>query len=102
MVPNDVILPAVAKFRHQQAVLRSPHRAMMQRHFFGKCPCLPALHPCGYNCNMIDATTLYRHVSANLLETFAPKQLAGTGNVFDAYETIVINRIRAILEWRSN
>ena len=41
---------------------------------------------------MVDAAAFHWQISANLLETLASEQLAGTGHVLDVNEAIVVQR----------
>src|SRR2546425_4459593 len=102
MVSNRVILSAIPKLCPQQAVLGCSHLPMVERNLIRKCPCLPTFHPRGDDCNMIDTTAFHRHISADLLKTPTPKNLAGSGHVLNIDEAIVVNRIRPFLERSPN
>src|SRR5436309_8186374 len=92
MTAEGVVEGAISKPRHQWEVPGGPELPMMQTHSVCKGPGLPTPHSRGDDCNMIHATLLYWHVSADLLEALPPKQLARAGDVFDAHEAVVVRR----------
>src|SRR5262245_60592684 len=55
---------------------RGAHRSMVAARLFKEGPGFPTLHPGGGYRDPVNATARNRHVSADLLETLAPKQLA--------------------------
>src|SRR5262245_30116514 len=65
----------------------------MEAVLLGKRARLPTSHPRGDYRDVIDSSQLHRHVSADVLETLSPEQLAGPRDVLDAHESIVIRRL---------
>ena len=102
MTSKSVVLDSTSEPRHQQTVLGRSYAPMVNANLARKGPCLPALHPCSNDRNMIHAPALNRHIAADLFETLAPEQLAETGNMLDADEAVVVGLNRAVLEWCSH
>ena len=63
---------------------------MVNTKFFGEGFCDPAFHPGRDHRDEIDRTAFDGDVSANRFETFAPKQLAGSGDMLLARKAIVV------------
>src|SRR5437899_1241056 len=68
------------------------HRTVMVAHSFHESSRSPTLHPSRRHGNPVDAATPYRHVTADLLEALAPKDLARPGDVFDTSEAVVVRQ----------
>src|SRR5690348_2106327 len=66
---------------------------MMKRSFFGKCARLPAFHARRQHRDQIDSAALYWSVTADALETFTAKQLAGARDVLDTDKAIIVAHV---------
>src|ERR1700753_1802922 len=92
MVPNGIVFEAVFKSRLKHACLSRSHGAVVMAHHLCERPRLPSVHACGEHRDMIHATALHRHISADLFEAPAPEKLARARDMLDIYEAVVVNR----------
>src|SRR6185437_4311953 len=99
MPAKDVVESAIAEFCLYRACFGRADFAVMQTYLFGKRPRLPALHAGGDDRDMVHSAGLDRDISADILETRSPEQLARSRNVLDAHEAIVVHG--SVFEWRS-
>src|SRR6266481_5260219 len=74
-------------------VIRAPATPKVQANSLVKPPGLPPLRLRGKKRDQIDAASLYRWISPDFLETFAPEHLACARYMFRALEALVMNRI---------
>src|ERR1700720_4073463 len=98
MIPDSVVLSAVPESGHQHPLLCGAHRTMVYGDLLGEGPGFPTFHPRGEHGNVIDASTLHRHIPAYRLEAFAAEQLAGPGYMLDVCIAIIVNRTRPVPE----
>src|SRR5882762_677585 len=63
---------------------------MMNTDLLSERSCLPTLHSCGYDRDMINATTFDGGVSADFFVTLSPEQLTASPNVFDVGKAVVV------------
>ena len=90
MSAQEVVLLSVPEDPAEAARRSAAHRAVMEAGSLGERAGLPPLHPrCGHR-HPVDATTLHGDVSADLGEAIATKELAGTGDVLDVREPVVV------------
>src|ERR1700732_5236080 len=83
MAAQNIILPAQVKLVAQRPVFAGAHLAVMVE-FLGETARLPAPHAGGKNSDVVDAAPANRNIATDLLEALAAKQLARSGNVFNA------------------
>src|SRR6516225_6492128 len=86
MSSESIVEFSNSKLCLQRAAFSRSNLPVMQTNLFGKCPRFPALHSRCDDGNMIYASRLYRHVSANVLKTGTAEKLARTGNMLDAHK----------------
>src|SRR5690349_1410566 len=73
---------------------------MMCAHLLGVAPSFPPMHSRAYHGDVVDGTALHGSVSADRIEAFAAKYLAGSRHVLDADETVIVDRSGKLLKWR--
>src|SRR5438093_13413965 len=90
MPAQRIVKLAIGKFSQQLTAFSRPHLAMVFAEFLREGPGLPALHPGIKDRNMINSSSLYCNVTADFLEAFAPKQLAGARYMFNTYKAVIV------------
>src|SRR5713101_6761061 len=102
MVSNGMVLLAKLEPGHPHALLGRSHSALMETNLIRGRRSFPSFVPRGTDREVRNAPPWNGQVSASLCKTSAPKQLASAGDMLDVREAVIIDRIRAFFERRSN
>src|ERR1700678_2148228 len=90
MVSYQVILHASSKLRFERTVLGRSHLAMVRANAFREGSGLPSLHSRCSHGDVIDTPAGQRHITADVLKAFLPKQLPSTPDVLYVREPVVV------------
>ena len=100
VIPNRVILHTELELRFQRTLHGRSHLAVVQANFFCEGSGLPAMQTSRKYSDVIDASTLQRHISADRLVAVSAKKLTPTPDILDIRESVVVLEI-AFAKWRS-
>jgi hypothetical protein len=90
MVAERIILHSISEACGESTTLRGPQLTVMEADFVSKGAGLPTFHAGGNDREMIYAAAVEGFVATDRLKTFSAKYLAGTGDMLDADEPVVV------------